>query len=283
MFSHLFLASLGVLVAANEPSWPKTFDCSTDTAHASDDFMNTIASLRGKPNAGSHAARAALAAQDTSTGPMTVDVVFHIVSKVDKKSTITNEMLSAQLDILNQAYQPYDINFNLINVTWCLNDAWAGSYKTLNIYFQTDLAGGVLGRCTIPSSIESDNASPSDYYNDRCNVNASTMPEGSMNGYNKGKTTAHETGHWLGLLHAFEDYSFDGPGDFIDDTPVEKTATDWCPTEPAKRSCPDKQKVGETDPIHNYMDYSVDASYGGFTALQVVRMKNMWGMFRNGN
>ena len=299
MLSHLLLASLGLLAAASEPSRPAAFDCGTNTEHASEDFLNTIASLHGSSNSGSPAARAALAARDKATGPITVDAVFHIVSKTSSKDSVTNSMPSAQLDALNEAYKPYDITFNLINVTWTANDAWAvgnkpddddmkkslrqGSYRTLNLYFQTDLAGGVLGRCTLPSSIANGKSDPTVYFNDGCNVNANTMPSGSMNGYNSGKTAVHETGHWLGLLHTFEGYSCDGPGDYIDDTPMEATATDGCPTEPKKVSCPGKQGAEEGDPIHNYMDYSVDACYEGFTAKQVERMRSMWGMYRDGN
>jgi hypothetical protein len=299
MFPFVLLASLGLLAAASEPSQPKPFDCGTDTNHASDDFLQTVQSLHGKSNTGSPAARAALAARDATAGPITVDTVFHIVSKADNKDSITNDMPSAQIDALNEAYKPYDISFNLINVTWNTNDAWAvgnkpddddmkktlrqGSYRTLNLYFQTDLVGGVLGRCTLPSAVANGKSDPTVYYNDGCNINAATMPKGSLNGYNAGKTAVHETGHWMGLLHTFEGYSCDGPGDYIDDTPVESTATDGCPTSPAKRSCPDKQKDGESDPIHNYMDYSVDSCYEGFTALQVERMRSMWGLYRDGN
>jgi hypothetical protein len=297
MFTHVLLASLGLLAAASEPH--KSFDCGTDTSHASDDFLKTIQALHGKPNTGSPAARAALAARDAPSGPIAVDAVFHIVATAAKKSTITNDMPSAQLDALNQAYKPHDISFNLINVTWTTNDAWAvgdkpaddamkkalrqGSYDTLNLYFQTDLSGGVLGRCTLPSSMGQNKPDPTVYYNDGCNINANTMPKGAMNGYNAGKTAVHETGHWMGLLHTFEGNSCDGPGDYIDDTPVESTATDGCPTSPAKRSCPNQQKANEADPIHNYMDYSIDSCYEGFTDLQVQRMRNMWGMYRKGN
>lgn len=299
MFTQLLLASLAVLAAADQPSRPKTFDCGTDTAHASDDFIKSVEALHGKQNSGSHAARAALIARDTPSGPIAIDAVFHIVATTAKKDIITNDMPNAQLDALNKAYKPYDISFNLINVTWTTNDQWAvgakpdddamkkalrqGSYDTLNLYFQTDLTGGILGRCTLPSSMGQNKPDPSTYYNDGCNVNGNTMPNGPMAGYNQGMTAVHETGHWMGLLHTFEGYSCDGPGDYIDDTPVESTATDGCPTSPAKKSCPNQQKADESDPIHNYMDYSIDSCYEGFTDLQVQRMRNMWGMYRNGN
>jgi len=192
---------------------------------------------------------------------------FHVVRfRRPGRASNTNAMPIAQLDALNKAYSPYDITFNLINATWNTNDAWAigakadddamkktlrqGTYDTLNLYFQTDLAGGVLGRCTLPSSIASNKADPATYFNDGCNVNANTMPSGSMAGYNSGMTAVHEKSHWMGLLHTFEGYSCEGPGDYIDDPPVESTATDGCPVEPRKKSCAN-QKEGEWDPIHN--------------------------------
>lgn len=36
------------------------------------------------------------------------------------------------------------------------------------------------------------------------------------------------------------------------------------------------------DAAHNYMDYSADACYTVFTALQQARMASMWGMYREG-
>ncbi|KAL5121467.1 hypothetical protein ACEQ8H_000539 [Pleosporales sp. CAS-2024a] len=294
----VLLASLGLLASAGDAPKPN-FDCGTNTAHASDDFLKAIQALHGSTKGGSPAARAALAARDAPSGPIKLDAVFHIVATAAHKSTITNDMPSKQLDALNAAYKPYDISFNLINVTWTTNDAWAvgagadddnmkkalrqGTYSTLNLYFQTDMTGGNLGTCTLPSSMGQNKPDPSVYHNDGCNINANTMPGGTMAGYNAGKTAVHETGHWMGLLHTFEGNSCDGPGDYIDDTPVESTATDGCPTSPAKRSCPSQQGPNESDPIHNYMDYSIDSCYEGFTDLQVARMRNMWGMYRNGN
>jgi hypothetical protein len=36
------------------------------------------------------------------------------------------------------------------------------------------------------------------------------------------------------------------------------------------------------DPIHNYMDYSTDACYTGFTSGQGARMLNIWQLYRQG-
>ncbi|KAI8943761.1 hypothetical protein NX059_001737 [Plenodomus lindquistii] len=294
MRTHILLASLGLLVGASNG---QSFDCDTNVDHAPDDFIKTVQSLHGGTASGSSASRAALFARDGS--PIAIDVVFHIVAKESSKSSITDDMPKAQLDSLNESYNPYSISFNLINVTWTTNEDWAtggpdpdtamkkalrqGTYSTLNLYFQTDLAGGSLGKCTLPSAVANGKSDPTVYWSDGCNVNARTMPGGAMSGYNAGKTAVHETGHWLGLLHTFEGYSCDGDGDYIDDTPMEKTATDGCPTDPVKKSCPDQQKEGESDPIHNFMDYSYDSCYTGFTELQATRMRSMWGMYRLGN
>ncbi|KAF1938460.1 hypothetical protein EJ02DRAFT_457845 [Clathrospora elynae] len=105
------------------------------------------------------------------------------------------------------------------------------------------------------------------------------MPAGTLIGYNSGMTAVHETRHWMGLLHTFESYSCDGSGDCIDDTPIEATTTDGYPTSPNKQSFPENGDPG--DPIHNYMDYSVNSCYEGFTGDQVNRMRSMWGLYRD--
>ena len=114
---------------------------------------------------------------------------------------------------------------------------------------------------------------------DGCNVHAGTMPNGPLQYYNQGKTAVHEVGHWFGLLHTFQDNSCaDGDaGDFIDDTPQESVSTDGCPV--GKKSCPDCPGV---DPIHNFMDYSQDSCYEGFTPDQIHRMQEMFGSLRLG-
>jgi hypothetical protein len=303
MIKPFLLASLGLCFLAAPSQQASTingFDCGTDVSHASEEFLDTIKSLHSGPSGGSHASRAVLTARDTSNNTaINVDAVFHIVAKTESKGDITDDMPKAQLDVMNDAYKDYGIQFTLLNVTWTTNDDWAlgnkdsdlqmkkqlrqGTYRTLNIYFQTDLTGGVLGRCTLPSNIANGKTDPTVYANDGCNVNANTMPDGTMDGYNKGKTACHETGHWMGLLHTFEGNSCDGPGDYIDDTPMEMTSTDGCPDSPPKSTCPNQPGSDKNDPIHNYMDYSTDACYTGFTQLQHDRMHYMYNTFRDGN
>jgi hypothetical protein len=176
-----------------------------------------------------------------------------------------------------------------------------GSYRTLNVYFQTDLqaapgqagrafeqrgasssndlASSVLGFCTLPDPSVNASSPASHYVKDGCNVLAKTMPGGSLDLYNRGGTAIHEIGHWNGLLHTFqgESCSADNPGDYISDTPQQSTPTDGCPAR--KDSCPDSP--GQ-DAVHDFMDYSSDVCYERFTPGQGQRMRSMWTSMREG-
>ena len=186
-----------------------------------------------------------------------------------------------------------------------------GGYDALNIYFQSNLstptppgteASTLLGYCTLPQSVTyippncppanktangqcaKQPLGPAAYINDGCNVLAATMPNGGLEAYQEGKTAVHEVGHWFGLLHTFQDESCDpaDAGDYVDDTPQESVSTDGCPSLEGyvKNSCPGS--AGD-DPIHNFMDYSSDACYTGFSDGQRFRMTNLWHLYRRGN
>ena len=91
--------------------------------------------------------------------------------------------------------------------------------------------------------------------------------------YDKGRTTTHEVGHWLGLRHIWgdgEEGKVDGctVDDFCNDTPNAKEANEGCPTTIVD-SCPDSAGV---DMFQNYMDYTDDACMNIFTADQKLRM-----------
>lgn len=281
----------------NEQIYPlggyKHFDCGTNKSLASDHLIAFHKSLANNSSRnGSPAARARLATRQSS--PITVNTVFHIVATTDQQSLVQLPWGDAQIAAMNQMYNNYSISFNLINTTWTVSDAWGvgagndmsdmktalrqGDYSTLNIYFMTNLTGGILGTCSMPTNISSD--APSSYTDDGCCVNAGTMPGGPIYGYNEGMTAVHETGHWLGLFHVFENYSCTGDGDYIDDTPMQSVSTNGCPTAPPpQNSCPDSPGY---DSIHNIMDYSDDACYEGFTGDQQQRMQAMWGQYRQG-
>jgi len=85
--------------------------------------------------------------------------------------------------------------------------------------------------------------------------------------YNKGRTTTHEMGHFLGALrHIWGDDDGCSGIDYVDDTPNQGKATNFCPSG-VLTSC------GVSNMYQNYMDYTNDACMNLFTKGQVERMK----------
>ncbi len=173
-------------------------------------------------------------------------------------------MLTAQLQAMNSAYAPHNIQFALKGTTRTINANWAadgngyemtmkralrqGTYRSLNLYFLKDM-GDNLGYCYFP---ESASAGSTTYIRDGCTILYSTVPGGSATNYNLGHTVTHEVGHWFGLYHTFQG-GCTGSGDSVSDTPAQASASSGCPV--GRDSCPSQAGL---DPIHNYMDYSYE-------------------------
>lgn len=295
--ASLNLKSLKIPYSAADPSYNTTinhFDCGTSVASdASPDFVNTVSRLAIADDSPLRFLR------KRATTRITVPTYIHVVTTQAKAGTITNANIAAQMAALNAAYNPFNIFFTLAGSDITANDTWAigatdtaditmkqalrrGTYKALNLYMQTDLVGGILGKCSLPTNIGT-NPSPSIYAGDGCNIAAGSMPGGPIMGYNAGMTAVHETGHWLGLLHTFEGYACTGKGDYVPDTAIESQSTSGCPTSPWKNTCNRPAGFFTTrkgDPIRNYMDYSIDACYAGFTQGQIQRINDLWKLYR---
>jgi hypothetical protein len=94
---------------------------------------------------------------------------------------------------------------------------------------------------------------------------------GGGGGFDMGKTTAHEVGHWLNLRHIWgDDYCGD---DGVSDTPKQSGYNIECPSG-IITSC-DNASLGG-DMYMNYMDFTSDACMNMFTLGQKARMRALF-------
>ena len=100
-------------------------------------------------------------------------------------------------------------------------------------------------------------------------------PGGSLRNLDFGGTLVHETGHHFGLSHAFSGNSCSGGGDFVADTPSEKSANYDCIA--TRDTCTNNPGY---DPIWSFMDYSPDGCMDRFSTGQVNRMQDVLEQFR---
>jgi pregnancy-associated plasma protein-A len=223
----------------------------------------------------------------------TVDVYFHVVTD-GSIGALTNKQIADQIAVLNNTYAGGEggaqtgFSFRLAGVTRTDNAGWfyanpggtgehtmkrtlhQGGADALNYYSTT--AGGYLGWAYLPDIV----TKPGQAYLDGIVVDWESMPGTSTTyagRFDQGETATHEVGHWLNLEHTFYG-GCSAKGDFVDDTPAEKTPTDGCPA--GKDTC----RQPGLDPIHNYMDYSFDSCYTEFTAGQAQRMRDAWLFYR---
>jgi hypothetical protein len=86
--------------------------------------------------------------------------------------------------------------------------------------------------------------------------------------YNKGRTTTHEVGHFLGLRHIWGDDggACNNDGDYVSDTPDQAGSTSNCPSG-TRTSCTTVSSM-----YQNYLDYTDDECMNLFTEGQVSRM-----------
>ncbi len=87
--------------------------------------------------------------------------------------------------------------------------------------------------------------------------------------YNLGRTTTHEIGHWLGLIHTWGDL-FCGD-DYVADTPPTEHSHNVRNCNQTYSTCVSGQRT--RDLIEDYMDYSPDRCMNLFTKGQVGRMR----------
>jgi hypothetical protein len=222
---------------------------------------------------------------------VTVPVYFHVITD-GSTGNLTARQIDAQIAVLNKTFGGREggaktgFAFALAGVTRTDDAMWfasksggaehamkralkQGGDNALNAYSTS--GGAYLGWAYLPEITDTAQA-----YLDGIVFSWETVPGASdtfEGAYDLGETLTHEAGHWLNLEHTF----FGGcnkAGDFVDDTPAQKSPTSGCPE--GKDTCP----APGLDPIHNYMDYSFDTCYTSFTAGQTQRMRDAWLLYR---
>jgi hypothetical protein len=213
----------------------------------------------------------------------TINVYFHVITSTSGAGDVSDAQIDAQIDVLNAAYNEYGWSFTLADTTRTANNTWyamgstgetqaknalrQGTADDLNIY-SANPGGGLLGWATFPSSYSPSNK------RDGVVVLYSSLPGGSAAPYDEGDTATHEVGHWMGLYHTFQG-GCNGQGDYVSDTPAEKSPAYGCPI--GRNSC--KNKPGN-DPVQNFMDYTDDDCMDSFSDGQDGRMDAQFTTYR---
>jgi hypothetical protein len=244
-----------------------------------------------------------------------IPVVVHILYHTTQQN-ISNEQVLSQLEVLNNDYRR--LNADAVNtpvffkniaadtrIVFCLaktdpngkytpgiihkytkeelflsddemkfsssggDDAW-DSKKYLNIWV-CNLFGRTLGYSVLPGGPANKDGVVIQY-------SAFGTKGTAVAPFNKGRTTTHEIGHWLGLKHLWGDAVCGDDG--IDDTPPQQTNNSGCPLFPHTSSC-SVNSYG--DMFMNYMDFTDDGCMNMFTQGQKSKMRSLFalGGFRN--
>jgi hypothetical protein len=248
--------------------------------------------VRGKAGAGAKDVNAAPTSRGEPPPPPppgavtggTIDVYWHVIRTSTGGGDVSDSRIAANIALMSSEFGVGGWTFNLVSTDRTNNSTWyaagpgtvgesqmknalhMGTADDLNVY--TTNGGGYLGWATFPWQYA---GAPT---KDGIVVLNESVTGGSAVPYNEGDTVLHETGHWMGLYHTFQG-GCQGNGDYVSDTPAEKSPAYGCPT--GRDSCKTKSGI---DPIHNFMDYTDDPCMTEFTTGQDARIDSMFSQYR---
>ena len=247
------------------------------------------ADLAALPQQASPRNRLARAAAAVLPSRVTIPVYVHVIkgTRAGERNPAGPRRVAQMIAMLNSGFSGAQsplaadtrYRFTLKRISYTRNESWyhaslfgprdvqmkrrlhRGDAHTLNLYVNGGPKGGepLLGWSRFPWQYA---ANPK---LDSVTVTTASLPGGKAAGYNLGKTVIHETGHWMGLLHTFQN-GCSAPGDEVADTPAEAEPSFYCET--TRDTCTSPG----LDPVHNFMDYSYDSCMNMFTAGQAARI-----------
>jgi hypothetical protein len=225
-------------------------------------------------------------------GSVIVQTHVHVITNTSGAGAVTAQEIADQITVLNRSYgaetggADTPFRFVLAGTDTTANNSWytatngtaaeqqmknalhEGDSGDLNLY-TNNMGGGLLGWATFPWDYTS---APSQ---DGVVVLYKSLPLGTpLRHYNGGDTAVHEVGHWMGLYHTFQG-GCANPGDFVSDTPAERSPAYGCPT--GRNTC----SSPGVDPIRNFMDYTYDSCMNQLTPGQSARMDSITATYRS--
>lgn len=163
-------------------------------------------------------------------------------------------------------------SFSILSETLTISNlSYWDSNKYLNIWVTT-ISGGYLGYAEFPIG-DFDGLEATDIDERIDGVFIDYRSFGRKTGtvespYAFGRTTTHEVGHWLGLIHTWGDTRCGT--DYCNDTPPTEDANRTVVCTPVFSSC---RGATTRNMIENYMDYTVDSCMNIFTQDQKTRVR----------
>lgn len=208
-----------------------------------------------------------------NTDPAGADVRIEFCpARVDPKGNILSEPGINRISRNSKGFSAPPYNEEYVNGTikpqtyWDPNgymNIWvcnlqSNDGRTLLGYAQYPSSAGLTGIPEKPGSAETDGIV--------INYMVFGKVENTESPYRFGRTTTHEIGHWLGLIHVWGDGDCNAD-DYCEDTPRANGPTYGCPENEV--SCTYRNMV------ENYMQYTDDACMNIFTQNQLVRIQTV--------